>query len=388
MKGREFTTLDAMRGIAALAVVTRHSPAFFGAISYTAGYPCGDDPSLSCPILLGPLFKAELAVDFFFALGGFVIAYAYEYRITHGMSPIKFMRARLTRLYPLYLLGTVAGGLLAFRSAFYGGIEFSDFVGTCLFSILFLPTPQPYAIGHVFLYPLNPPVWSLFFQLLANAVYGLAAPYLTTRRLIILVVAAAVVLSTVKILWGDRILGGEWFSFGGGTVRVMFSFFAGVLVYRLWSTTKYRPQVPNVLFPVLLLAIFAPAPPSFLLTTYDLLATIFVFPLMIYCAAGNNPSNTRLQSIYTSLGLASYAIYVIHWPIYDLIERARRYAGHQEAILNPIWGLVLLAVLVLISLAIDRYYDAPVRKLLKVHLMPRTPAKAIANQKSKDEVTT
>jgi peptidoglycan/LPS O-acetylase OafA/YrhL len=158
----------------------------------------------------------------------------------------------------------------------------------------------------------------------------------------------------------------------------MFSFFAGVLVYRLWSATNYRPQVPNVLFPILLLSIFALVPPNSLTAAYDLLAVIIAFPLLIYGAASNNPNSGRLQTTYTTLGLASYAVYVIHWPIYELLERVRRHAGQQDSTLNPIWGVVLLVALVLIALTLDRFYDFPVRKRLNALLLPRPLAKAKA----------
>jgi hypothetical protein len=96
---REFTTLDGMRGIAALAVVTRHAPLYFESVSIFV-----QSPMAKAPIAVGPFFESYLAVDFFFALSGFVLAHAYGHRLATGMSPGRFMAIRLIRLYPLYVV--------------------------------------------------------------------------------------------------------------------------------------------------------------------------------------------------------------------------------------------------------------------------------------------
>ena len=82
---RVFGTLDGLRGIAALAVVTRHVP----------------DHTFR-ELLPG----SALAVDLFFVLSGFVLAHSYTERLRDEMGAMEFMRIRIIRLYPLYILGT------------------------------------------------------------------------------------------------------------------------------------------------------------------------------------------------------------------------------------------------------------------------------------------
>lgn len=84
---RHFLVLDALRGVAALGVLVFHT-------SY--GLPSG-----------------ILAVDLFFMLSGFVIAFSYEDQLLHGLSVSEFALRRFVRLYPMILLGSIAG-LLAF----------------------------------------------------------------------------------------------------------------------------------------------------------------------------------------------------------------------------------------------------------------------------------
>jgi peptidoglycan/LPS O-acetylase OafA/YrhL len=91
-KNHRFLFLDALRGIAALLIVLYHAPKYLGRAL--------------------PHYSAFLAVDLFFVLSGFVIAFSYENRLLRGLSFRSFVAARLVRLYPVYLLGTVVGFVL------------------------------------------------------------------------------------------------------------------------------------------------------------------------------------------------------------------------------------------------------------------------------------
>ena len=82
-----------MRGVAAVLVVLFHFGALAPALS-TSGY---------------------LAVDFFFALSGFVIARTYDVRLAAGLGVAAFIERRLIRLYPLYLIGLLLGLVVAPR---------------------------------------------------------------------------------------------------------------------------------------------------------------------------------------------------------------------------------------------------------------------------------
>src|SRR6185312_1325126 len=92
---QHFEILDGLRGLAAVAVVVYH----FMEIAIT-------DYSKNF------IAHGYLAVDFFFCLSGFVIAYAYDNRIA-GMSLWSFIKLRLIRLYPFVIIGLILG-LLTF----------------------------------------------------------------------------------------------------------------------------------------------------------------------------------------------------------------------------------------------------------------------------------
>ena len=98
------------------------------------------------------------------------------------LSPLAFMKARLIRLYPMYLLGLAIGLALsgARRPArLAAGAAGRSSASSPLFGLAFLPAPPHVELGLAgHLYPLNAPAWSLFFELVANLVYALVARFL------------------------------------------------------------------------------------------------------------------------------------------------------------------------------------------------------------------
>jgi hypothetical protein len=87
--------LDGLRGVASVLVVIFH---LFEAFS--GGIPQNQI-----------INHGYLAVDFFFLLSGFVIAYAYDDRWT-VMTQWGFYKRRLVRLQPMVIAGTLLGALL------------------------------------------------------------------------------------------------------------------------------------------------------------------------------------------------------------------------------------------------------------------------------------
>ena len=90
-----FHSLDGLRGVAAIVVVIYH---------VFEGYQfVGDKQYIEF------MNHGYLAVDFFFMLSGFVIGYAYDDRLSGGMSIWSFFKRRLVRLHPMLVVGTILG---------------------------------------------------------------------------------------------------------------------------------------------------------------------------------------------------------------------------------------------------------------------------------------
>src|SRR5689334_18236196 len=108
-----------MRGLAALPVALAHIGELVG-------------------VILPP--HGALAVDFFFALSGFVLAQAYEERLCSAMTPLDFMRVRVIRLYPLLMLGSgISAVIYIARSLAGAGPGVAATLWTMVTAIFFIP---------------------------------------------------------------------------------------------------------------------------------------------------------------------------------------------------------------------------------------------------------
>jgi peptidoglycan/LPS O-acetylase OafA/YrhL len=349
---RSFVTLDGLRGIAALGIISRHSPAYFA----------------------NGFFESYLAVDFFFVLSGFVLAHAYIKRFHQGLTTIHFMTIRLVRLYPLYLFALAISALLGWRELAHGEIVSTDFVKNLIPALFFLPSPPLHEGARLF--PLNEPAWSLFFELLANLGFALMCRHLSRDKLCVTVLLASLALSLAVIagLFGFAIpgigamnAGFEWRSFVAGLLRVSYSFFAGVLVYRTWSNWRPVIKVPPAALVVLLIGILVAHPPHEYQIAFDLIITIFIFPIVIWLGAGSVATGP-IARIFTWLGLSSYAVYVLQVPLYNLSQRACGKIRGDECNFGITYGIFFVALVFAIAVIADRYFDSPVRLILTTRL--------------------
>ena len=346
---RNYATLDGMRGLAALLVFALHAPSYFGDLSQNGIY---------------------LAVDLFFVLSGFVLAHAYGRQMDEGMSPWRFMAVRLVRLYPLYIAGLALGlvtEVIALRAGHVamapGQIAMAAGLGAAM-----LPTA---GARYDLLYPLNLPCWSLLFELLANFAMALAWRRLSNRTL-----AAIIGVSLIGLVWmiftesgpggSSGANGGfTWSTFMTGIFRVGFSFFLGILIYRK------RDLVKISLSPWLALGLvgFALAidPPDSLWSWYDLACIVVVFPTVIALAVQTEPAVGA--RVFRFVGLTSYAVYVLHYPIQRLARGFFLKVFQQDVAAYAPWSGVGLAVFLLgLCWTVDKFYDTPVRSWLAARL--------------------
>jgi peptidoglycan/LPS O-acetylase OafA/YrhL len=324
-------------------------------------------------VLLLP--RSYLAVDLFFTLSGFVIAYSYQHRLEAGLPRRRYFLARLVRLYPLYIAAT----LLAAAWSATGHLRDGDFAAfgplgsTLAMSALFLPTPNAWSSWPGSFFPLVYPAWSLFFELVVNALYGLVALRLSNRLLAVLVAFGAAGL--VLAVWqaGTVDVGSEWKTAQWAFGRAVFSFFAGVAVYR-WRDRLPIPALPAWLLGLVLIAAFLP-PEGDGAWIYDLACITVLFPLLVRAGAGA-ASGPRVRAFSREVGALSYPVYVLQQPLIAILMVLYAKSFGTELAETLPAGLVLqFAVVVAIAWLALRLYDEPVRGWLKRRLLlPRAAA--------------
>ena len=335
-----FQVLDGLRGVAALCVVIFH---FSEMVIWDYS-----------KLWIGHGF---LAVDFFFCLSGFVLGYAYDDRIgTMGLA--QFLKARLIRLHPMVIFGATLG-LIAFYANPFGrtpGYSNGRIGLVFVASILLIPYGAMRERGRN-LFSLNAPSWSLFWEYIANLIFGLVLYRLRRGALIALTVTAAIWLCWIGHLAGN--LSGGWsarnFWDGGG--RVAFSFPAGLLIYRLgW---RFRtPLGFGALSLVLLLALAMPYARG--AWVREAAVIVLVFPLIVALGAGATVT-PKIERLCRISGDLSYPLYMTH---YGVIWIWGDYAAKHHLVSRSLWTAVAFGVFLMVAFAwaVLKLYDEPVRQ--------------------------
>jgi peptidoglycan/LPS O-acetylase OafA/YrhL len=339
-----FVLLDGLRGLAAFAVVIHH-------VTSASGHR--------------ELFASgALAVDFFFCLSGFVIASAYGARLRAGMTAAKFARNRLIRLYPMHMVGIILGSiaLLVLHGRGATDATAGSIATATAFNLAYLPYLNHYSIRlleitHVgLLFPLNSPAWSLFFEGVANIAFVFAVAF-STRATVAWTVAWGVLLCAWMLSIGEA-PGWGYANIAGGLPRVMFSFFAGVLLF----TTHERWRVLSFLGPFATAALVAAvlAVPRFDgHHLYWLVSVLVLIPLLV--AAGSwariEPGSLTHRACDYA-GRMSYPLYCIHYPILMAIAALAPTLSYPVMLGLFMGGSLLASHLVLV------HFDEPLRAWL------------------------
>ena len=367
-----YNILDGLRGVAALLVVWYHVHegfAFAGGGAITG------------------INHGYLAVDFFFMLSGFVISYAYDDRWAQGFSLKSFFKRRIIRLHPMVVLGAVIGmvtfilqGCVRWDGTHVAISSVMIAMLCAMFMIPATPFCRYEVRGNGEMFPLNGPIWSLFFEYLGNILYALAIRRMSKRVLTWLVVILGMLHMSFAVLdmSGYGSIGVGWTmnnaNFWGGMLRMLFPFTAGMLVARNFRAINVRGAF--WICSAVLLALFCVPylPQSFkvgaslsltLNGAFESFCVVLVFPLLVWLGASGTTSHRFSDRICNFLGDISYPLYVIHYPFmylfYAWLMNAEKYtlAETLPVVIGLYLGCILVAYLCL------KLYDIPVRKWLR-----------------------
>lgn len=357
---KHYEILDGLRGVAAILVVIFHILEAHNGGSRFAQI----------------INHGYLAVDFFFLLSGFVVAYAYDDRWTK-MSQWEFYKRRLIRLQPMVIMGMIIGAIFYYFQAsnlfpMIAGMEVWKVIVTMVIGFTLLPIPPSLEIrGWGEMHPLNGPAWSLFFEYIANILYALVFRKFSNKVLGIFVFIFAAMLVNYTVFGPNGDVIGGWSlnlqQMNVGFTRLLYPFFAGVLLSRLGKLIHLKGAF--WICSILIVVIFSiprigDENTLWMNGLYESFAIILLFPLIVAIGAGGEIKNALSIKICKALGDISYPIYIIHYPL--IYWYTAWVIDNKVAIKDGYMiGIGVLVSSIVIAILCLKFYDEPVRNWLQ-----------------------
>lgn len=310
-----FLVLDGLRGIAALLVLMAHYDAMLGQKGlFRFGY---------------------LSVDFFFLLSGFVLVPIFE-SPTRWNGFARGMGARFLRFWPLIAVGSLMGAavhLLRWPPDLV--LLFLSMGLLCL----------PFGVGDHHWFSMNLPQWSLFIELVANALHLLVLRRIPSSVLAAIAIACGAVLATTGRLvpfidgtTGDLVL---------GLLRAGCAYPLGIVLGRERTRLTMLPKLAWWAAPAAFLGAILIPP---LLPLPGLVAeqlACLAFPLVLIMGVATTLPVDHVPAVRW-LGMISFPLYATHFP---LIEGVGLYARELP---GPVRTPLVIAALVLAVFLADR----------------------------------
>jgi exopolysaccharide production protein ExoZ len=246
--------------------------------------------------------KGMLGVDFFFVLSGFIIMHAHMHDARTAQAATSYLRKRLTRIYIPYL--PISVGLMILYQTF-PSISQSQRDWGVLTSLTLFPTVQTTSLIIA---------WTLINEMMFYTMF--LASYFVRR-----------IVSIVFILfWSMAIFIAWWFGWSLPAVPLYQYFFsslnlefiAGMASAFAYSRLSARWSIPLIVVGVVSIVayFFAFSPPH-----YRVWFGMSVAPIVIGAAMLEREHSPRPIGWLLMLGNASYAIYLVHYPIMAVAAR-------------------------------------------------------------------
>lgn len=366
-----YEILDGLRGVAAIMVVLFHmfecySPGVTGQI-INHGY---------------------LSVDFFFALSGFVITYAYDDR-WNQMSTWSFFKRRIIRLHPMAVFGTLLCACFFYLNAsstysLIEGTPWYTFLFILLWCLTIIPVPPSMDIrGWGCTNPINDPIWTLQLEYIANICYVLFLRRMSKIALALccLVAACFTITLTMNIdIFGFLATREEtaYTVIGGwtltapqifiGFIRLACPFLMGMFLAR---TGRFIRINNGFVWCSLLIIIMTTMPRIGGITNmwmnglYETLVIIVLFPIILSVGAGSEIKHKGMKKLCVFLGEISYPLYITHFAFVYMLWNFKDHHpdASKEMVICICTGLFIVCIWTAYTAL--KLFDMPIREWLK-----------------------
>ena len=299
---KRFHALDSWRGISACMVVFYH----FAAYSHLTSQSL--------------VRNADLFVDFFFVLSGFVIMAGYGNKLRYGYSASRFLLLRLGRVYPLHAAMIIPFALiLTLKSRI--GPTFWEATAT---NILLIHGLGLSWIGEKTLGALNFPSWSISAEFAAYVLFVMAVKL--PRSLFRWLIGSTILLCPIVILLFSPNLMNTTFDYG--IFRCLYGFALGIVGFEIhsrfdWTAlirSKHARSLVEVTATVVVLFAVSRLGEADRLTVA--VPILFAGVVLVFARESGAVSQALLCRPWQAVGAWSYSIYMVHALVQVLLRGA------------------------------------------------------------------
>ncbi|MRD47273.1 acyltransferase family protein [Caenimonas koreensis DSM 17982] len=372
--------LDSGRLVAACFVLAGHLSLYFGGPLWVSVAPAG--------------------LSWFFVLSGFILATIYHDVELRAPTLRQFYLRRFVRIYPLYLLACVFGvvvlwignpsmtrqGLAALGIPGFSSFDLPENLGNGYLLAVFAKTLafiSPFDAHTTARYLVNSPLWSIYCEVFFYALLPLLV--ITLRR----ITSPAMLWVTAALLWlleGAIILvvtngqlgeAADWSlvhaSLYTNPLARLPEFMIGISLALARQRNVWRPSrrviwvgVASCLGVLNFSLLLGSLPQLQPLGLYWLVVPANAVSIALLASLPK--TSPRIESASVALGLLSYAIYALHWPMLELAYLL------QSRYLLPVPLLIIgtAAAVIVVGWLVVRWYETPARKQL--HALFNSPS--------------
>lgn len=312
------------------------------------------------------VLQDALGHAFFYALSGFILSYVYAERFAEQkISLSRFLKLRLSRLYPLYVLTLLAAiplslGLLASNAAQWT----LQFVANLFMLQSFIPNAEYYfsfnSLGWsisdlFFFYTLFPVLLLGFRKYTHRIIYGVFALFFLF------------ILSLMCIIPQEL---QHWFFYINPLLR-LFDFALGMLLYQLLNKASFGRfdsrftwyEIGSLILLVIFYASAALFPKVLRYSVYYWLPMLAV--IGVFAQQKGALSKLLSKPLFLILGNLSFGFYLWHQLI---LRYARRVVNHFEITIVD-WQFYSLSfmLILLVCYVSYRFFELPMKQKLRRH---------------------
>jgi peptidoglycan/LPS O-acetylase OafA/YrhL len=296
--------------------------------------------------------NGNLAVAFFYLLSGFILAYTYEGKIGNLHDYGRYLRARFARIYPVYLLSLILALPFQLKTSFAAKLA-------VLIMVQAWNPANPSLAG-----AWNYPAWSLSveaffyltFPLFLISMSKCSSRTLRLMTMVFLLLSIALHTPTMVLgVWTGTVHGLP----APLPILRLPEFLVGVASGLLFLKSGRR-TLPSYLFYVAAAtaAVLLSAPIGSWVSLIMIPIALMVYELTF---SEGFPGRFFSSGPVALLGGASYAIYLLQYPVRAWTKVLFDYAGPA---LSFVGSVLTPFLLIAFSIAVFRYWEEPARKRL------------------------